>query len=526
MLNGTCCRIAISAVVGTTIAVCGGLLTLRLYWRHLPAEVPQTRMSRPGPGRPGTCALDSQCGPYSLCIALNRLGVPAEVDDLIRRCDSTGQGTSLGDLRRIAEEAGVPARIAVLSWEQLVGLDGTAILFTTTAAGPHFVAVDPREGGAGAAGHREGVRVYDSEKAAQYRSRQDLESVWPGGQCLILNKRSRAGTSEAGRIELDTAWLDIGNCRSTDDVAGIYRLQNTGGASLSLEVVGTSCGCTSFQLERKTILSGETCNLTMSIDLRTKRGQFTEYLVIRSSDAALPMFRVFLRGHVLNERLTSTDVLYFGEMFHDSERSRVFVVHDPGEGKLAISDVRMLLADGEERVEAWATYERIEEVTESYTGIRSRFPIREGDYLVTVYMHSCTEPGNTGVFTGTCRVLTTLEGEMSQCDVRLSGTVQPDIQANPAALVLSYVPWQARKREIHVSSRSGRPVALRAVHVEGDLPVSATFLASENAGAHSVTITLQDERAESRHTVMEGTVVCETDLGNLAIPVVVVPTAN
>lgn len=505
-------REAIVGLLGVVL-VGSGLLALRLSSHPVqPTEAPHLIRG------------DSQaayCGPYSLCIALGRLGIPAEMNDLVSKCKTTIQGAALGNMKKAAKEAGASARLAVLSWEELARLDGTAILYTV---GPHFLAVDPREVHPDRTAQPDSLRVYDSLQTARWVSRRELEALWPDGQCLILKRRNRGRSSTNEGVEFDVTWIDVGFRRSTETAEGVYRIRNTGRVPLNLKVASKSCGCATCALERKIVPPGETCRLTVAVALQDKRGPFTEYVVVETSYPKRPIFRVFLRGSVFNERLTSTDVLYFGEMIHDSEKTRSFVVHDPGEGKLEISDVKILLDAGPERAEVRAIYRRIEQPsTFGETEVRSRFAIREGDYLVTVGARSCADSHNTGTFGGVCRVFTNLPGETQQCDVRLSGLVEPDLQANPAGVVMSYEFQPAGNTQIRLSSRSGRPIEMRSVHVEGDGRVNATYHHAKDIGEYTVAASLRDDPSEDPPTVTESRLVCQTNLGDLVIPVVVLP---
>jgi hypothetical protein len=427
-------------------------------------------------------------------------------------------------MKRAAKEAGASARLAVLSWEELARWNGTAILYTV---GPHFIAVDPREVHPDRTAQPDSLRVYDSLQTARWVSRQELEALWPDGQCLILKKRNRGNDRTREGIEFDVTWIDVGFRRSTETAEGIYRIRNIGRVPVNLKVASKSCGCATCALERKTVPPGGTCRLTVAVALDEKRGPFAEYAVVETSCPKRPIFRVFLKGSVYNERLTSTDVLYFGAMIHDSEKTRSFVVHDPGEGKLEISDVKVLLDTGAERADVQATYRRIEAPSAvGETEVRSRFAIREGDYLVTVGARSCADRNNTGTFGGVCRVFTSLPGETQQCDVRLSGLVEPDLQAHPAAVVLSYELQPAGNTQIRLSSRSGRPIEMQSVRVEGDGRVNAIYHPAKDIGEYTVAASLRDDPLENPPTVTESRLVCQTNLGDLIIPVVVLPAGT
>lgn len=143
------------------------------------------------------------CGPISLSVALDRLGINSSSRDLAQQCDVTPKGVELRELKRVARGiAQVEARTERLSWDALRHIDGTAVLFVK---GQHFVAVDPREQASGAA-----IRVYDEGKPALWMTEAELKEIW-NGEALVVKRRSSSVKQVDGpRIEWDHCFVDNG----------------------------------------------------------------------------------------------------------------------------------------------------------------------------------------------------------------------------------------------------------------------------------------------------------------------------
>lgn len=117
------------------------------------------------------------CGPASLALALQRLGLNCSAAHVASRCKVTPQGVDLIELERFARtNEQIEARTQKMSWDVLRGVNGVAVLFVR---GDHYVAADPRESPNNGI-NCDTLRIYEPEKPAQW-CRWALERIPPVG---------------------------------------------------------------------------------------------------------------------------------------------------------------------------------------------------------------------------------------------------------------------------------------------------------------------------------------------------------
>ncbi len=186
------------------------------------------RLDRTSMASTPSLSMDSErlvCGPKSLCIAIRRLGVPVvDTRPLYEACEN-GKGVEFGVLETLTSQFPDIKVVGLqhISWEDLVNLDGTAVLFVN---GNHFVAVDPRERPASSMSPGVQVRVYDPGHPARWYTRNKLEEIWKG-EALILKKGTTKQLKSGPKINWDTCWVDTGFFTGDQTIECPFKLTNT-----------------------------------------------------------------------------------------------------------------------------------------------------------------------------------------------------------------------------------------------------------------------------------------------------------
>ena len=90
--------------------------------------------------------------------------------------------------------------------------------------------------------------------------------------------------STAQGVIVSEPLVDIGTVRSWEPIEVGFTVTNQTSEPVVLEKLKTSCGCSSLAVPSYAIPAGETHGVTLSVDLRRKRGGFTERAVIGWDD--------------------------------------------------------------------------------------------------------------------------------------------------------------------------------------------------------------------------------------------------
>jgi len=98
-----------------------------------------------------------------------------------------------------------------------------------------------------------------------------------------------ACTNKVPIITIEPALQDLGN-QPQHLIDLVYTVKNTGNADLIIEKVSVSCECTTAELEKNTILPGESAELRVKFDPAEDNlfGDIQRIIYLRSNDPAKP----------------------------------------------------------------------------------------------------------------------------------------------------------------------------------------------------------------------------------------------
>ncbi|AMV73036.1 DUF1573 domain-containing protein [Desulfuromonas carbonis] len=108
----------------------------------------------------------------------------------------------------------------------------------------------------------------------------------------------------APRLMVENLDFDFGQVYQGDRVDHVYQFRNAGDATLNIEKVRSSCGCTAALVSEKAIPPGQSGEIKASFDSTRFRGRVNKSIYLYTDDPAHPEARFNLSGEVL-ERLTA-----------------------------------------------------------------------------------------------------------------------------------------------------------------------------------------------------------------------------
>lgn len=460
--------------------------------------------------------VDYMCGPKSLMIALGRLGIPVEWSRIEQIPVEAGKGTTLGDLKQAALDLGVDASTRNLSWEELTALGSTAICHIK---GNHFVAVDLRES---MDPERRGgqVRVYDPDRIASWWTRRDFEKVWRG-QCLVLQKRAVAAAGP--RLEWDCCYVDCGMLKEVQAQDFEVRLRNAGTEPLELEIASTSCSCAAARLSAAVLKPGETGTLQAKINLMGRRGAFFQNVALRSNDPAIPQSRLFCSGAVLNTELLSTRKLHWGAVRPGQTSKKEIFLTDPGDGRLEILEASWTPAGAE--AHDYQMKVSSQRVTGAWLAQRETKDghLQANDFVVELEL-AVSQDSTPHRFAGELSLRTNLPQPFDQFRVAVEGAILNDLEASPAAILLSDAAPSGGSARVVLHSVLNRPVGIDRVVVQGDLPVQVE--APKQLSDAAVEILVRRAPGANAPRDSEGSLVCHVRGGRIIeVPLVMLSAA-
>ncbi len=105
---------------------------------------------------------------------------------------------------------------------------------------------------------------------------------------------------------------DFGTVLQGETVHHRFAFSNTGDASLQVEKISSSCGCTAALASAKTLAPGESGEIQASFDSARFRGEVSKTVYLYTNDPVRPMVQLQLKGVVREEVALEPQLVNFG----------------------------------------------------------------------------------------------------------------------------------------------------------------------------------------------------------------------
>ncbi len=100
-------------------------------------------------------------------------------------------------------------------------------------------------------------------------------------------------------LVMDRAQHDFGAIPATDVIQTVFTVKNTGGKTLEISRIQTSCGCTAGMMDSQTIKPGGTSRLKVTFDPRGKHGRQARTLWLFSNDPKNPQQQLAVMSDIM-----------------------------------------------------------------------------------------------------------------------------------------------------------------------------------------------------------------------------------
>lgn len=442
-----CALIVVGSVAG---------LAIRLH-----TVVPSRRLevklaSELNPSDPGYKKV--MCGPFSLSVALGRLGVSIAPSEIASQCRVTSYGVALTDLERVA--ANLPTVRAVarkLNWEELRAVDGVAVLFVK---GDHFVAADLRDNSPGT-DKTTTIRVYDQEIPARGYLRAELEKIWSGETLIVTRQQTSSDLPSDAHIAWDECYIDKGVVADSSIARFKFSFRNLGTKDLLVESIETSCGCMKHKLSTKQLAPGESAQIEVDVNLDAKEGYIRQHVVVGTNDPATPVSFLNMACWIPRKWPVSTQAIRLEDLPQGSNVRQDFVVADPGFVGIKIQDAKFLLPGRSGSVDDLScsiSWEMIGDDAKK-VGERTGFSASPGDYLVRLSFDA-DNVCPVGPFEGSVVVTVEADGSVATHKVDIQGMIVQDVHSIPQMALITLGPdlESVGSATIQLHSRTNRKI--------------------------------------------------------------------
>lgn len=269
---------------------------------------------------------DKECGPRSLLVICELLGVGTNLEELCRLSGMNETGTTMYGLYQAARQKGLGAIGMQMDMEELVKIESPGIAFVK---GNHFLVVEKCV--------EDGIRVIDPPNTCYLITKEEFTKIWDGKILLVsrLDKEKAQDIQSPDIIFVEYNY-DFGEVEQGEVVNHVYEFVNAGKKELNIQDVQTSCGCTAALLLNKNIPPDGTGEVEVNLDTKGIRGRITKTITVHSNDLEEPKVLLSMTGIVKQDIVLSPTQIYFGDIKRGEKVSKKLQIIDE---KLDVSRV-------------------------------------------------------------------------------------------------------------------------------------------------------------------------------------------
>jgi len=239
--------------------------------------------------------------------------------------------------------------------------------------------------------------------------------------------------------------FDFGTVDRGTPVEHTFTLRNAGGATLVVDHVKSSCGCTVGVVSGREVAPGADTFVAVHLDTARLAGRTTKVVTVYTNDPASPAVGLTLTGQVLSDLVATPTPLYLGKVRRgEGARREITVVSGRPGTTYAVVDVEHA------NPELHATLE----------------PVEGGGQKIVVELDRDVPLGR---FSDQLKLRTTSPTEPEMV-IPVFGSVEGDVVVLPPQVTFAVaLASSPPSRDLHIRNRGPQPVAVTRVVVPGDV---------------------------------------------------------
>lgn len=258
---------------------------------------------------------------------------------------------------------------------------------------------------------------------------------------------------------------DFGQSKGADKIEHVFTFTNNGKATLKVDRVKTSCGCTAALLSSKEVAPGKSGEIKTTFTIGSRQGRQSKHIYVESNDPDEPKVRLTIKGEIIPPIKTEPRSLYFHSP--DTEQVKTVTVTQTMDEKLAIEEVTSRLNLVE-------------------TTLKTEDPLNgKNRFTVEVRLKSDIEPGR---YSDNVKIKTNCAGK-PVVDVPVRINIRGDIEAVPRRVNLGALePGQEATRTIKVVNRKEEPFVIERVDIDNEQISVDLKTPTDPLAAHEITV--------------------------------------
>jgi len=136
------------------------------------------------------------------------------------------------------------------------------------------------------------------------------------------DKSQAAPAGGKPKIVCDEPTYNFGERDADTDVEHTFILRNAGDATLEITEVKPGCGCTTAQLETRTLAPGQEVKLAAKLSLKGRQGLQTKPIMVMSNDPETPTLQLTLTGTAIPAIEVDPSMVNFMNVMDDNPREQ------------------------------------------------------------------------------------------------------------------------------------------------------------------------------------------------------------
>ena len=236
---------------------------------------------------------DLLCGPNSLLVVCQKLGVKTELDELKKLSDyDDKKGTTMAGLAKAAEAKGLYAVGMKLSLDDLAKLKIPIIAYLWDN---HCLVIE------GFLGNN--LRIKESPQGWRLISKEIFSNDYSGFALLVSKNRSSFPKIETKGpdIRFDEYTYDFGEVEQGGKIEHIFKFKNVGNEELVITGTKAFCSCTATIISDTNILPKGEGEIKVTVDTRGNKGFQNQNVYVYFNDPVTPSVQLQIQGIIKTE---------------------------------------------------------------------------------------------------------------------------------------------------------------------------------------------------------------------------------
>ena len=422
---------------------------------------------------------DPLCGPKSLQVVFQKLGVKSSLEEVSRLSGyNDKEGTTMSGLYQAARKKGFCAEGVKISLDEIANLKIPIIAYLWDN---HFLVVE----GTGT----DTLIITDPPKEPQLIPKDKFQPFYSGFALIISKDKISLPISETKEVKSDIRFdnytYDFGKIEPGQKIERTFVFKNAGDKELTVSNVRTTCGCTAALLSDKNIPSKGKGEIKVSFDTTGRSGLENQKIFVHSNDSITPIVQLQIQGLVKADLAISPRNIAFGDIKKGTISTReIYITDQTGE------NVKVT------KVESYPSFLSaiFSSITvKSYQGYKVLISLSPNTPL-------CSLEGKVTIYTTDKKHL--------EIEIPVTANIIGDIEFYPSMFFFGFVKQGSNPTAIITISTTGAaPLKIERVE-NGQNFISTKFISTSEGKKYKLTATLSKDIPKGN---IKGTITIYTD---------------